>query len=240
MTYLSEDPTYLAGALLLLAGFFVIALRTTQQGKYLLLAAAALVLVLGVVVVEWMWVTDNERIEKVVYDVRAAVLKGNADGVLAHLAPNVMYLQGETALTPDKTRALIRANLSNVHLEFVQISELRISVGQQARKGNAEFRAFTKGSLRGTSNLSEGMTTMTSWSLGFQETEPGIWKINRISPGSIPTGSLTLPGGITPSDGSRIGRYDAIAIPRSETRQFPRKGGGRSNRRLPEAHTQTN
>ena len=36
MYYLSEDPTFLAGSLLLLAGFFVIALKTTQAGKYLL------------------------------------------------------------------------------------------------------------------------------------------------------------------------------------------------------------
>jgi ketosteroid isomerase-like protein len=240
MTYLSEDPTYLAGIFLLLAGFFVIALKTTQQGKYLLGAATAVVLALGVVTVEWMWVTDNERIENVVYEVRAAVLKGDADGVLAHLASNVMYQQGDTAITPEVARPMIRAYVSNIHLEFAQISELRTSVGQQTRKGNAEFRVFTKGSLKATSNLSEGMTTMTAWSLGFQETERGVWKISRISPGSIPPGILALPGGFMPSDGSRIGRNDAIAVPRSEARQFPRNRGGRPNRRLPDAHTRTN
>jgi hypothetical protein len=210
MYYLSEDPTYLAGSFLLLAGVFLIALKTTQQGKYLLAAATALVLALGVVIVEWTWVTDNERIEKVVYDVRAAVLNGNADGVLAHLAPNVMFQRGDTVYTSDATRALIRANVSNIRLEFAQISELRTSVGQQTRKGIAEFRLFTRGSLRATSNLSEGVTTMTAWSLGFQETEPGVWKINRISPSSIPTGILGMPGGFMPSDGSRIGRHDAM------------------------------
>ena len=35
MTYLSEDPTYLAGGLLLLAGAFLVALNITQRGKYL-------------------------------------------------------------------------------------------------------------------------------------------------------------------------------------------------------------
>lgn len=97
MAYLSEDPTFLAGAFAVLAGLFVIALKTTQQGKYLLGAATCLVLALGVVVVEWVWVTDSERIEKVVYDVRTAVLNGDADEVLAHLAPKVMYQHGETA-----------------------------------------------------------------------------------------------------------------------------------------------
>ena len=49
-------------------------------------SGAALVLVILVVIIESLWVTDNERIEKVVYDVRAAVLKCDADGVLVHLA----------------------------------------------------------------------------------------------------------------------------------------------------------
>ena len=49
MTYLSEDPTLLAGGLLLVAGGFVVALRVTQQGKYLVRAviAAALAAVGG-------------------------------------------------------------------------------------------------------------------------------------------------------------------------------------------------
>ena len=114
MTYLSEDPTYLAGGLLLLGTAFVIALKATQQGKYLIGAATTLALAVLVVVVEWVWVTENERIEKVVYEVRAAVLKSDADGVLAHLAPNVMYQQGDTALMSDATRELIRKNVSDV------------------------------------------------------------------------------------------------------------------------------
>jgi hypothetical protein len=233
MTYLSEDPTYLAGGFLLLAAAFVIALKATQQGKYLLGAATAIALALVVFVVEWMWVTDNERIEKIVYEVRAAVLKSDADGILAHLSPNVMYLQGDTALMSDATRDLIRTNMSNVHLEFAKISELRTSVGQQTRKGIAEFRVFTKGDLKTTPNLGGGLATMTAWSLGFQETEPGVWKINRISPVSIPVGILALPGGLIPSDGSHVGLNDAIGFPRSESHVFPRSRGDRPKRRMP-------
>ena len=228
MTYLSEDPTYLTGSLLLLAGVFLIALRVTQQGKYLIATAMSLVFALVVVIVEWMWVTDNERIEKVVYDVRAAVLKANPDGVLAHLAPNVMYQQGETALTSSATRSLIRTNVSNVHLEFARISELRTSVGQQTRRGIAEFRVFTRGGLKMISNGAAGITATTARSLGFQETQPGVWKIYRISPVSIPRGVLALPGGLMPSDGSHVGLNDGISVPRSETHSFPRSHDGAS------------
>lgn len=236
----SEDPTYLAGGLLLLAGAFVVALKATQQGKYLLGAATVLVVAIVVVIIDSLWLTDNERIEKVVYDVRAAVLKSDADGVLAHLAPNVMYQQGDTALMSDATRKFIHANVSKVQLEFARISELRTSVGQQTRKGIAEFRVVTKGALKTNSNSVEGLATMTAWSLGFQKLEPGVWKIYRISAVSIPSGILALPDGLMLSDGSHIGLNDAIGVPRTDSHPFRRTYGGRPKCKMLGAHAQTN
>src|SRR5271170_5979343 len=166
MTYLSEDPTYLIVALLLLAGSFIVALNVTQQGKYLIRAAIVIALVIVVVAVDWFWITDNERIADVVYDLRRAVQSSDVEGVLSHMAPNVQYLQGETALSEDATRALIRANLSLAQFEFVRISDLQTSAGQQSRRGKAEFRVFTRGQSTGSAGVLDGLTT---WSLGFQE-----------------------------------------------------------------------
>ena len=222
MTYLSEDPTYLAGALLLLAGAFVIALNVTKQGKYLVNAGIAFGLALTVVVIEWMWVTDNERIEMVVYDLRKAVLNSDAEAVIAHLAPDALFQQRDTTLSTDATQALIRNNVGNIRLEFARITELQTSVGQQSRRGKAEFRVFTRGSLRSSSEAIGGVTRITAWSLGFQETEPRVWKITRITPLSIPNGILALPGRLGPSDGSHIGLNDAIRVPRPKFRSFPR------------------
>jgi hypothetical protein len=181
MTFLSEDPTYLAGALFLVAVSFLIALKVTQQGKYLFRALVALALAIAVVLIEWIWVTDNERIENVVHELRTAVLNSDPEGVLAQLTPDVLYTGAETSLSTDGTREFIRANVSNTHFDFVRITDLRTSVGSQSHRGTAEFRAFTRGGLRSTANVSEGMTTVTGWSLGLRETEPGVWKVNRIS-----------------------------------------------------------
>ena len=171
MTYLSEDPTFLAVGLLLVAGAFLVALNVSQQGKYLIWAAVALGLAVTVVVIEWLWVTDNERIEQVVYDLRRRVLNSDVQGVLSHLAPNVQYLQGDTALSEDDTRALVEANLSRARFDFVRIGDLQISAGQQSRRGKAEFRVFTRGSL--TASAPEGGAAVSTWSLGFEETAPG-------------------------------------------------------------------
>jgi hypothetical protein len=239
MTYVSEDPTYLAGALLLLAGAFLVAVNITQRGKYLIYAGVVFGLALSVVAVEWLWITDNERIEQVVYDLRRAVQNSDSDGVLAHMAPGVQYLQGDTALSEAATRALIHANLSHARFEFVRISDLQTSAGQQSRRGKAEFRVFTRGRFDRPGEMA-GMTDVgtqvTTWSLGFQETEPGVWKVNRISPVSMPQGILALPGGLPPTDDSHLGLHDGIGLPRTPgtVGRGLRRSGLRSRRLLGE------
>jgi hypothetical protein len=188
MTLLSEDPTYLAGTLGIMAGAFFIALRVTQQGKYLVWAVAMLGLALAVLVIEHFWVTDNERIERVVYDLRRAVLAADAEEVLRHLTPDVEYVQHGIPLSGEATRELIRVNLANATFDFVHVRDLQTSAGRQTRRGKAEFRIYAKGQLHtalGTFNVG---TANSTWSLGFQETSPGIWMVNRITPVSVPEG----------------------------------------------------
>jgi hypothetical protein len=201
MTYLSEDPTFLAGGLMLLAGAFLLALKVTQQGKYAIRAAVALVLAGAVFLIEWVWVTDSERIEQVVYDLGQAVQRSDADRVLAHLMPTVQYKHGEIALSEDTTRAFIRSNLSNARFNFVRISDLQTSAGRQSRRGLADFRVLSSGSLNTSHGMMDARTNVTSWQLGFQETEPGVWKVNRITPVSMPYGALAMPGASPPPNG---------------------------------------
>ena len=73
MTNFSEDPTYSVAGLILLAVGFLVALKFNQRGKYLVYAGIALGLAISVFAIEWLWVTDNERIEQVVYQLRHAL-----------------------------------------------------------------------------------------------------------------------------------------------------------------------
>ena len=82
---------------MLLARAFFIAVYATQQGKFLTPGTVAFALAWVVMINEWLWVTDTEdRIEQVVYDHRIAVLKSDAEEVLAHVVPNFQYLDGDT------------------------------------------------------------------------------------------------------------------------------------------------
>jgi hypothetical protein len=194
MVYLSEDSTLLAGLLLLAAGGFVVALRVTQQGKYLVRALIAAGLAAAVVMVEWLWVTDNERIERVVYGLRDAVANSDADRVLGYMAPDVQYVSGDLALDDDATRGYIRANLERARFDIVRVSGLEVNAGEQSRRGTAKFHVFAKGTMD-TSLATVTIGTGDSlWSLGMRETEPGVWKVNRITPMQFPRGALSAPG----------------------------------------------
>jgi hypothetical protein len=206
MTHLSEDPTYLAGGFLLLAAGFLVALKVSQQGKYLIRAGVAVGLAVAVVVIEWLWVTDVERIQQVVYDLRQAVLECDAETALAHMSPTIQYSDGNRSLSADATRTLIRLNLSRTHFEFIRISELRTTVGRQSRRGTAEFRAFTRGAFSDSPGMSQAGTAVTAWSLGFEEAAPGSWKVNRITLLSSTPERSTLPAGLSLSSVPVSGR----------------------------------
>jgi hypothetical protein len=214
MTYLSEDPTFLAGGLLLLAVAFGIALNVTQQGKYLIRAVVAALLAVVVIGIEWVWVTDNERIENVVYDLRRAVSNSDVEGVLGHMAPNVQFLRGELVLDGESTRSLIRGRLANAHFDFVRISNLQTNAGRQTRRGTAVFQVLAKGTL----DTSQVFGTANSvWELGFQETAPGVWKVSRITPVQVPNEALAMVGGA--SNRAHLGYNDQANQPQQPGRR---------------------
>lgn len=194
MEFLSEDPTYLAGGLGLLGLVFLIALRVTQQGKFLVWALSTWGLALAVLGIEQLWVTDNERIERVVYDLRRALAASDAEGVLVHLTPDVQFAPGDRArensrfalrhvnlVTGAATRAFIKNELQQCEFDLVRVSQLQTHAGRQSRRGTADFRVMTGGRYRGMP-----ASGPTDWSLGFVETSPKVWQVDRITPTALP------------------------------------------------------
>jgi hypothetical protein len=191
MTILSENPMILTGGLAILGVAFLVALKATQQGKYLAFAGTAFGLALAVFVIERFWVTDNERIEQVVYGLRSAVARSDVDGVFEHLASSVRFGRDNDVHSPEETRSMIRSRLTNAAFDFVQVGQLRTNAGKQSRRGTAEFRVFAKGRLNSPVGAITIGTTDSEWSLSFQEVEPHVWKVVRIIPVSVPGGLLT-------------------------------------------------
>jgi ketosteroid isomerase-like protein len=208
MTFLSEDPSWLLVALVLATGAFLVALKVTQRAKYLFWAFGTLGLAGTLMLIDRLWVTDAERIEQVVADLRRAVLASDVEGVLKHLTSDVEYGQGGTYLSAEATKELIRSNLANATFDFVHIAGLQTSAGETTRRGKAEFQVYAKGTLRMQAGSYNVGTANSTWSLGFQETAPGTWKVNRITPVSIPEGTIHVPPGYSGTTGKSGGHGD--------------------------------
>ena len=191
MEFLTEDPTYLVSGLGVVAVASLIALRVTQRGKFLLAAAVSLALALVVVVIERAWVTQGERIALVVEDLRRAVEASDVEGVTRHLTPDVQFVQGDRTAGSAMTRAFIQSTLENAGLDFVRVSGLTTAAFPQSRRGTAEFRVMAKGSLKTQVGTAPIGSAGSEWSLGFQETSPDVWKVNRITPIRVPRGMAT-------------------------------------------------
>jgi hypothetical protein len=182
MHYLAEDPWPLAGTLAFVALALFTAVRVTQQGKYLAWAGAALGLACLVVVVEKVWVTDRERIQRIVSDLARGAREKDVDGIMKHLTPDVSYGLGPIPLP--LTTETIRDQLGRFDFDFVKADKLDVNVGERTRLGTAEFRVLSTGKYQGSMPF---VMVKTEWSLGFEETAPHEWKVTRITAKSLPT-----------------------------------------------------
>src|SRR5262249_18708337 len=123
-----------------------------------------------------------------VYNLGQAVGASDVPTVLGQLTPDVQYVTGGTTVPGDATRALVERAVSNAKFDFLRIAHLHASAGGQSRRGTAEFKVITSGSYQSAySQLNFGSHNST-WSLGFREMSPGIWKVSRITPVDVPGG----------------------------------------------------
>ncbi|MBX6313320.1 MAG: hypothetical protein IRY99_10465 [Isosphaeraceae bacterium] len=212
--YIAEDPTFLAGALGAAAVVCLVLLKLTQQGKYLIWAGATLALAVSLVIVERFWVTDAERIEAVVYDLVRAVEASDADRAADCLAPDARIELGSPTLEGNiylkyilgvvgrfqglrLTRALLRDELERLQFDSIRVTRLTVNAYSQSRRGTAEFRVYAMGTHETPSGHFNFATPASGsdWSLGLREVEPGIWKVDRISPTALPIGPDVPPKG---------------------------------------------
>jgi hypothetical protein len=190
--YLAEDPWYLAGALAIVALGMLIALKTTQQGKFLIWALVCLGMAGVTIVVEKLWVTDSERIEAVIMEIGRAARRSDADGVIALMTPDVVLEIRGNRLGGMLARPFVRGSLEQAKFDFLTISKIEISSGSQTRRGTANFRVHAGGSY-GSFNFMTGASG-SDWSMGLQRSSDGEWKVNRVTATRLPW-NVKVPAG---------------------------------------------
>ena len=186
MYYLVEDPTYLLVGLGLMVAALLVALRVTQQGKYLLRAGVVAGLAAALFGFERYWVTDSERIEAVVLDLGRAVEASDVDRIKTHLDERVSFgMSGQTVDGSIPLRVVLPL-LRRTRFDFVRVSRLVANAGGQSRRGSAEF-AVTATGVFDEAGIRQPLGSVgTEWSMGFRESSPGVWKVNRITAVKLP------------------------------------------------------
>ncbi len=213
MHYLAEDPWPATFVLSVVAVGSWISLRATQQGKYLIIGVVATGLIGLAWLIEFVWVTDAERVEAVTYDVVQAVREINPprglddetvderptrtsnaqafERLFSHLTPDAQFDAAGFAVPGAFARAVVKSQLENTTFEFIKMSKVQVQVGEQSRTARARFIVHAGGTTErgGTSLnfLTDGAGS--EWEFGLRETEKGTWKIDRITPVRLPGGS---------------------------------------------------
>ena len=77
----------------------------------------------------------------------------------------------------------------------------------------AEFRICTRGTFKTSRGMySTGMGNLI-WSQGFEETMPGCWKVNRITPVCVPEGVTIPPQLLGRTPGAKVGNGHHWKVP---------------------------
>ena len=184
--FVAENPWYLAGALGLVALGFLIALKVTQDGRNLMRALIALGLAAVVLVVEQLIVTDAERIEWKVKELIDALLHSDAARASALMDEHVVFTLRNTSLGDELDIAAFMDRLSNdLTFDWLHLSRLTTSAGEQSLRGSAEFKVGAAGTYR-SGGIGYNFAGNSEWSLGFRKVASGEWKIVRISAEVLP------------------------------------------------------
>jgi len=198
MEFLSDDPTYPAIVLGVMAAVFLVLLKITQQGKHLILAGVSIALLGLLLLIEWLWVTETERIEDVIYGLAAAVQASDADKAADFLAPEC-----ELEQTPDRgnlvvrivtsrflgpiTRDRLRQELDNYTFEYLRVARLQANASMISGRGTAECVIHVSAQRLEPTAFYMTPPNGMGWSFGLRETEPHVWKVTRITPGRLGT-----------------------------------------------------
>ncbi len=136
MTALLEDPTAALMVGILAAMVLGVALVRTGRGIYLLALAGVILATLGLVGLEWLVVTEVERVEATVEAGAAALESNDLAEVLSFCAPE--------AAAP---RRAARRALDSARLTQVKITDLRVTINRLSSPptATAEVTALLSG-----------------------------------------------------------------------------------------------
>ena len=175
--YVAENPWYLVAILGFVAAGFLLTLRATQEGRYLVRALVAPGPTAGplLIVVDQVWVTEAERVERVIRDLADAVARSDGTATMALMDDHVAFGIRSQTLGEELDLPSFAELLGQVQFDFVRVSRLSATAGAQTHRGQAEFKVTASGAIKQGGSLRNFMGN-SEWSIGLRRLPSGAWK----------------------------------------------------------------
>lgn len=155
-------------------GALVLAIATVATGrtKFLLGIAALAVLAVLLVLVEWLWETDRERVDKVVEILAQAVRDEDAAAIERHLSPRCRY----GSANRDDIVQLAGSVFRTIEIDKLTISGKKTEMFPLRKEATTEFLAV----VRGKQSNVEFNPYPTRWILTFRQNTSDEWQVGDI------------------------------------------------------------
>ncbi|MFM1801510.1 MAG: hypothetical protein RJA81_862 [Planctomycetota bacterium] len=196
-----ENPLQLVLVLAVISAFFIVGFFITQNGRQLIRAGVILALAGMLLLIDYFWTTDREKLAQIVSQIATAVRNNDLQAVQTQLTADAIYTQPgiSTGVTFDSPlgKTLLREALDQVKFDFLNVRGLTVSAGKKTGRGKADFNVYCAGTWNpplGGSAINFPPTS-SSWSFGFRRMKDQSWKVDRITPTQLPAtrGRSSLP-----------------------------------------------
>lgn len=168
----ADNVSTLLWLLALGALVLVIATVATGRAKFLLGVAALAALAVLLVIVEWLWETDRERVDKVVEILAQAVRDADAAAIERHLAPRCRYGGANRSEIVRRAESLFQT----FEIDKLTISGKKTEVFPLRQEARCEFLAV----VRGRQSNVEFNPYPTRWIFTFTQDTSGEWQVSEI------------------------------------------------------------
>jgi hypothetical protein len=168
----AEDVWPLLWVLALGALVLAIATVATGRAKFLFGIAALALLAIVFVLVEWLWETDRERVDKVVELLAQAVRNKDSAAIARHLSPQCRY----GGANRDEIVRRAESIFQSFEIDRLTISGKKTEVFRLRQEATCEFLAV----VRGKQSNVEFNPYPTRWIFTFIQDTSGQWQVSEI------------------------------------------------------------
>lgn len=170
--WLGDEVWPLICLLALVALGLAIAMAATGRGRFFIGVVALACLALLLVAIEYVWVTDRERVDGIVREMADSAVREDASGLVQHLSPTVRY----GTLDRSAIERLASATFEQFAIDRVTVSGRKTEVFAKQGEARVDFLAV----VRGRRNNVDFSPYPTRWVLTFVKNPQGVWLVEDI------------------------------------------------------------